>query len=169
MKKNRQKLHNLLICLMFALYCVILFAILFRASRPTREINLVPFRTISNYLSRGRIKHIFTISNVFGNIILFIPLGIYLSLFNQRRNSKKSVFWVFFISLLVEIVQYTFKMGTGDIDDVILNTLGGWIGVWIYKILFLKLKNEDKAKQFSEISAIGMTFLILVLYLCIGG
>lgn len=169
MKKNRQKLHNILICLMFALYCVILFAILFRASRPTRELNLVPFRTIGDFLTRFKITRIFIISNLFGNIILFIPMGIYFSLFNQGTKNKRNVLCVCVISVLVEIVQYTFKMGTGDIDDVILNTLGGWIGVWIYKILFLKLKNEDKAKQFSEISAVGMTFLILVLYLCIGG
>ena len=170
MKKNRPKLHNFLICLMFAFYSVVLFAILFRRSDTERIVNFVPFGTISNFLTRIKVSHVsrmFVMSNLLGNIILFIPLGIYLSLFNQGKGSKKSVFWVFSTSLLVEIVQYTFKMGTGDIDDVILNTFGGWIGVWIYKILYLKLENEKRVKRFSEIVAVGMSFLILILYLWI--
>ena len=164
MKKSHRKMHIFLTCLMFALYNVILFAILFRASRPSRELNLVPFHTIGNFLFTGRMKHIFAISNVFGNIILFIPMAIYFSLFNK---GKRSVFLIFLISVLVEIVQYTFKLGTGDIDDVILNAFGGWIGVSFYKALRSKLKDENKVKQISEWIGAGMTFLILFLYLCI--
>lgn len=170
MKKSHGKMHVFLTCLMFALYNVILFAILFRRSGTERILNLVPFGTISNFLTRIRVSHttrMFIISNVFGNIILFIPMGIYFSLFNQGKKNKKSIFLICLISLLVEIVQYTFKLGTGDIDDVILNTFGGWIGVSFYKVLRSKLKDENKVKLISEIAGAGMTFLILVLYLCI--
>jgi len=166
MEKKHCKLYNFLFYFSFGFYLIVLFAILFRTSHPTRVVNMIPFHTITNFLSRGRILHVFTLSNVFGNIIIFIPLGIYSMFFWRKEKSSRNVLGIGLVSLLVEIIQYTFKIGIGDIDDVILNTIGGYLGIVIYRKLLLKLnKNEQKLKNIlSIIVPIG----IMIGFLMIG-
>lgn len=54
-----------------------------------------------------------------------------------------SIFLVFLISLFVEIIQYILGLGSSDIDDVILNCLGGLIGILSYKALASFFKNDE--------------------------
>lgn len=143
MNKSRHILHTILFYSIFAFYVIMSLAILFRASHLTRNVNLIPFRTINSFLSRN-IFHFFVFSNLFGNILLFVPLGIYNMIFIQEKSKKKAILWVFLTSLTVEIVQYTFKKGVGDIDDIILNVLGGYIGAVLYQKWLVKLENEKK-------------------------
>ena len=102
-----------------------------------------------------------------GNIVLFIPLGVYFALFREGRESKKTIFGVFLVSLSAELVQYIFKMGIGDIDDVILNTFGGMIGIGAYHILLVKLKDANKVRHVIEVIApmVGIASF-LILFLC---
>lgn len=160
MKKKRQFLYNILRYCIFIFYLVVLFMILFRSRHTTRMIKLVPFATISNFLLRD--IHIFTVSNLFGNILLFVPLGIYLVLYGQGK--KKAVFWVFLTSLAVEMIQTIFKMGVGDIDDIILNTFGGFLGIVGYSMIMRKIQEEEKAKNVAEIMAGILSVFILILY-----
>ncbi len=160
MNKNRHKLHKILFYSIFAFYVIMSLAILFRASHSTRNVNLIPFRTISSFLSRN-IFHIFVFSNLFGNILLFVPLGIYGMTLMREKSGKKATFIVFLTSLAVEIVQYTFKKGVGDIDDIILNVLGGFIGVILYQKCLIKFENEKKVNFF--IGAIAFMVAIISL------
>ncbi len=167
MKKSHPIWHNFLLYIVFIFYIVILVAILFRAKHAVRVVKLVPFGTIIDFLSRDAVSYIFIISNLLGNVVLFIPLGIYLELFNPDKEMKVNVFWGFLVSLIVEIIQYIGKLGVGDIDDVILNSLGGYIGVVIYRKLLLKYKEKEKVKNIIEIMALItaiISFPILMYY-----
>lgn len=80
----------------------------------------------------------FWIENIFGNIIMFIPLGIFLPLLYEKfRSVKKVVLFCMCVSVCIEIIQFLSEfIGTYrscDIDDVILNTLGGFIGIILFK------------------------------------
>lgn len=168
MKDLRRTLHNFLLYSIFIFYLVILCGILFRTRHSFRSINIVPFRTIISYLSGSDILlRAFSLSNVLGNIVLFIPLGVYFTLFSHDKKIYKNVLLVFLISLSVEVVKYLFKIGIGDIDDVILNCFGGFIGIAAYRILLLLFKDVNKVRHIIEILApIGamVSFLILFLY-----
>ncbi len=74
-----------------------------------------------------------------GNIAIFVPLG-YLLCHRLKRGGLKIVlvFLPFVLSTAIEISQYYFGMGHPDIDDVILNVIGFYIGV-LLKILFDKI------------------------------
>ena len=61
----------------------------------SRSLNLVPFRQIIGSSGIGDL-------NIYGNIILFVPLGIYLMFFIKRRKAVKSLLAVFGISLFFE-------------------------------------------------------------------
>jgi len=46
-----------------------------------------------------------------------------------------TVFYSFELSLLVELIQLVTKVGSFDVDDIILNTIGGAIGYIVYKVV----------------------------------
>ena len=52
----------------------------------------------------------------------------------KKRGLIKVVLGSFLFSLIIESCQYIFKVGVFDVDDLLLNTIGGLIGYIIYKI-----------------------------------
>lgn len=142
---------------------------LFDSSRTfTRDFNFVPFHTISNYLFGGfDVSWSVASSNVFGNILVFIPLGIYFHVFKRNMKVSRSLLSIFLISLSVEIIQYVFGIGASDIDDIILNFCGGAIGILLYKLLYLVLKNANRVKTVITIISTIIGLPILVIYILI--
>ena len=61
-----------------------------------------------------------------GNVILFIPLGVALKCGGMKDVKKAGLL----ASLLIEVLQFTFAVGTFECDDLIHNTLGAVIGAW---------------------------------------
>ena len=81
-----------------------------------------------------------------GNIVLFFPLGFYITLLNRNKKISVNVCLIALISTLAEIAQYLFCVGVTVIDDVILNTLGGFMGILAFKLIydFLRRNKEDE-------------------------
>ncbi len=94
--------------------------------------NLVPFETIKRYVLHRDAFNLDTwIKNLFGNVVLFVPIGIFFPLLNVKFIS----FWrltaaCLAVMLTVETLQMLLRVGSFDIDDLILNTAGAWIG-WL--------------------------------------
>ena len=146
--KKKVRVLDLLLYFIAVCYIVLLLLILFRRVHFYRSFNIIPFKSIYEYLAGDDlVVRAFAVSNVLGNIVIFIPLGIYLTLFNHLAKRRKIILSVFVFSMLVEVIQYTFKLGIGDIDDVILNVLGGAIGVSIYQLLWLIFKDNRKIRN----------------------
>lgn len=83
-------------------------------------INLIPFKTISEYLNLHQNANI-VMTNLGGNIIAFIPLGLLVPVVFKRINSYKKILLTGFVtSVLIEIIQMLLNAGSADIDDVIL-------------------------------------------------
>lgn len=61
-----------------------------------------------------------------GNVVLFIPLGVALKCGGVKDVKKAGLL----ASLLIEVLQFTFALGTFECDDLIHNTLGAVIGAW---------------------------------------
>lgn len=74
-----------------------------------------------------------------GNLVWFVPFGILLPILTKRR--ARTIFYCFLLSLLIETLQYVFGTGVSEVEDLILNTLGGAIGYGIFKI-FEKVCNR---------------------------
>ncbi|MDR6723739.1 glycopeptide antibiotics resistance protein [Paenibacillus amylolyticus] len=101
------------------------------------QYNWIPFETIRPLLLE-REKYITEawIKNLFGNIVLFIPLGVCIPvLFRKCRSFLKLTVIVILIIFEVELTQLVTRVGTFDVDDIILNTLGAWIGYVGLRIL----------------------------------
>ena len=99
--------------------------------------NFVPFNTIGLYidaLMNGTMNIDIPIINLFGNVIVFIPRGIYLPYLFRKLNKLAMFTVIFFVLLLsIEVIQVVTKVGSFDIDDVLLNTVGAWIGFGMLK------------------------------------
>jgi len=95
------------------------------------RVNLEPFKTIDIYQTLGK--------QILGNFVMLLPLGIYLPLLHTKLRKAYSFFAVIFICFLVsvciELLQLATSYRSTDIDDVILNTLGGGAGFIIYLLI----------------------------------
>jgi glycopeptide antibiotics resistance protein len=141
---------------------------LFNSQRTlSRSINLIPFQSIMEYISGGSANiRRFAFSNVVGNIEIFIPLGVYLSLLKKDKRVITNLLFIFLVSLFVEVIQGLLGIGAADIDDIILNCLGGLIGILGYKFLLLILRDEKKIRTvITVLSAVGLPVILYLLFM----
>lgn len=93
--------------------------------------NYIPTTTIVDYLmsdlSRGII-----ISNLVGNLVLFIPFGMLVFL-STNKSIKHAVGIGFITSLVIELLQLFLLLGSFDIDDILLNSMGTLKGVAVVR------------------------------------
>lgn len=102
-------------------------------------INLVPFRHSWNlfcyYRSHGFWNSI--LINFPGNVLIFLPVGFFSALLWDKPRWWKAVLCTFGLSLFIEVFQLFVSRGT-DVDDLILNTIGGLWGYWVF-LLFRRV------------------------------
>gem|GEM_PF-505175 len=140
MKDNNKtnKLTNVLfIIYLIALFWIIVFKFNVRlpSLRNMRSINLIPFS--EPLILNGKIAF----SEIIMNVVIFVPLGIYAGILFKRWSIGKKLFLFFLISLICEVFQFILNVGASDITDIINNTLGGIIGLMIYKGIEKAFKN----------------------------
>lgn len=99
-------------------------------SERSYHYNLVPLKEIRRFITyRETLGNMAVFLNLAGNVIAFIPFGLFLPLLARKyRNFWHVVVLSFDFSLLVEIIQLISKVGSFDVDDILLNTIGGAIG-----------------------------------------
>lgn len=99
-------------------------------------VNLIPLREglrlFRFYYKNGMWTALLV--NFLGNILMFIPIGLFAGLLLDRPRWWKGTLWAFGLSLFIETAQLFVCRGT-DVDDLILNTLGGLLGHWLFLLL----------------------------------
>ncbi len=135
--------------LVFILYLGILFYFLFFSERYGRtdisdeyHYNLVLFREIKRFYRYREILGMKSVMiNLAGNVVAFMPFGFFLPILWQKSGKLLYVtFWSFSFSLVVETIQLVYKVGTFDVDDLFLNTLGGIFGYMMMRLLFVGVR-----------------------------
>ena len=142
----------------FFLLWIILFKLSFSFSQfiglsKEQSINLIPFY----YPAEVN----FHLKEVIANIIIFIPLGVYLKMLDV--NGKKVILYGIVFSILLEVSQFIFKIGASDITDLITNTVGTILGVCGYTLLERTFKNKEKINDVLRIISLIFTILFLLL------
>ena len=151
--------------ILFAYYLLwIIFVVIFKMSfslsdlQFEREINLKPFY----YEDPEHISLV--IEEMLANIIVFIPLGVFInSILYQKKFAKKFLI-IFLIPVLIEIIQYILAIGIADITDIINNSLGGLIGIGIYEGILKLSKNKSRLDKLILIIGSIMAILLSILY-----
>ena len=172
MKRKRKFGVSVLFLIYLALLVwIILFKLQFNINDldTVRKINIIPF-----YYDK-EIGVDFHIKEVLENLLIFVPMGIYLQMLLFKSKSYLKLLIIAGISLLLEITQYILAIGSSDITDLITNTAGGLLGIALYSIVARLLKSREKAdKLFLVIAVIVSTFIIgllalLFIFKLIGG
>ena len=143
--KKREKVLIFLYILFFLYLCLMTWEVFigpYRSFSGTRRYNLYPFKTIMEFILNSK-KYSFQVIfiNLAANIITFIPLGFFMSLlFKGHHKLRNKVGACLLIIIGIEIGQFILNVGVLDIDDVILNMIGGILGIIVYKVAKNKMK-----------------------------
>lgn len=151
--------RQLLLFAVFGSY-ILAFAYLVFFSRSASEeylVHIAPFADLQNAISadfglfdflvavfRDGVQQAFShirvvkfedITQVYMNIMLYVPMGYllpYVFEFFRARSRVRPVLACFVISFITENLQLIFRRGFYDVDDLLANTLGGFIGQLLF-------------------------------------
>ncbi len=160
---NRQKLvlYKELTTFCFIIYILLLYYIVTFQDNNYGVNNFIPFKEIFRY----KINSSLFFKNVVGNIFLFIPFGIFVTNYVKNKTILPTLFISCLISCSIEFAQSAIGR-TLDIDDVILNTIGGIIGYLIYKFVAKSAVHLPKfMKQQIFLDILSLILILVIIYL----
>lgn len=145
---------KLLINQAFILYMICLFAVCFfplpsadEIMKLTYRFQYVPFFFVGDIIKNFSIE---AVCQVIFNVVLTVPFGAFLR-YRTKMSIVKATLCTLLLSVVIEFGQYTglFFMYHGsyrvcDVDDLIMNTIGGFVGAFVMGILESRIPSEDK-------------------------
>lgn len=142
-------------CFLFAVYLSGMFAVAglpdIRYIRFEANVNLVPFQYMfSDY------------ENSLLNVLLFVPLGCFLPLLWQKfKPFYRTVFFGLGVSLLIEVLQI-FTYRATDVNDLMTNTLGTFLGWCLGQLLLAVCPGIVPSENTKELYIVcGITFAVM--------
>lgn len=126
-KGEKFVLYKEFFSLLFIIYILLLFGMVTNTDIQSVSNNFMPFREILRYEFGSK----YFLWNVVGNIIIFLPFGFIVSLILDSAKVNKPLLITFITSMTIELVQMYIGRSF-DIDDIILNCLGGILGFLLY-------------------------------------
>ena len=161
--KRKFCLYEEIFELLFLAYLVLLFQLVTSQDLPGGGTNLMPFKEILRYEVGSKAFY----KQVFGNILLFIPLGYFATSYCKIKGLGTITLVSLLSSLTIEVTQHYIGR-TFDIDDIILNVVGGIVGFLLYTALTAIRNHMPKFLQrdwfFNLLSIIVLIVLGLYVY-----
>ena len=138
-KDNKRVLWVCFIAYLLLLaYLVFISSGLGRVEHEEYRYNLTLFQEIGRYYGLGTRTGNWNLFrfNVIGNVCVFVPLGMFLpKLFLRCRRFIPVTLLSLGVSLVIEVTQLVTKIGSFDVDDLLLNTVGGILGYIVYRVI----------------------------------
>ena len=141
MKKETKRKIKWISVVLFIIYLILLTYFLFFAESYGRVLsereysyNLQPLKEIKRFwIYREQLGFFAVFTNIIGNVLCFVPFGAIFPVLNRKtRHFVVIVLLSFQFSLIVECIQLISKVGSFDVDDLLLNTVGGMIGYLVF-------------------------------------
>ena len=153
---------NCFVTILFLIYLallvwIILFKLQFSISDldKIRSINLIPFHYDKE------IGVAFHLTEVLENVLIFVPMGIYLQMLMPKVKLYAKIMMIAGTSFLLETTQYVLAIGRSDITDVLTNTAGGLLGLIAYLMVARLIGNRIKANRLFSILA-GIVSVVVI-------
>ena len=130
--KNKVKIeiYKELITLCFIVYFMCLFYIVTFQDVSWSGSNFIPFKEMFRYEFGTKPF----VKNILGNVLLFMPYGLAVGYYTNIKKIRHSIILGLMLSLSIETTQYLIGR-VFDVDDILLNLLGGIVGYLLYKLL----------------------------------
>lgn len=142
--KQEKNTGRVLLRACFLAYCALMLWLLFGRDKyepgdgyweqMRQNMNLTPFATIRLYLyvlKNPGLAHLIphAVVNLAGNVVMFVPLGAFLpAVWPNMRKWWKTVLCTALAIVAIEVVQLFTLVGSCDVDDLLLNVVGVWMG-----------------------------------------
>lgn len=105
------------------------------------------FRTIKMYIKYWDNRGINSFGNLIGNVVAFIPMGYMLPrIFKPSEHFLVCMLEIFLFVLGIELFQLFSAFGVFDVDDILLNCVGGFVGFLFFKIVKLFSSKKSLTK-----------------------
>jgi glycopeptide antibiotics resistance protein len=128
--------------LIYIIYSFVLFQLVTTTDFVSYSNNFIPFKEIFRY----EVNSLLFIRNIIGNIALFIPFAYIITdviyIVCKKTNFFVTTMYILITSVSIESIQF-FIGRTFDIDDILLNFVGGIFGYIIYKLLHIFKKERQ--------------------------
>ena len=128
--KKKFTLYKDLFTLAFVLYMFLLFELVTSTDFESFSNNFIPFKEISRYNLSSPLFY----KNVIGNVLLFVPFGYFINTILKNKSILLNILITIITSTSIECIQM-FIGRSFDIDDIILNVIGGTLGYLTYRVL----------------------------------
>lgn len=140
---------NLLITAAAIGYALFMLLLLFYRNRYFGEgysYNIVPFHTIKQYIVfRHHFNSDIWFKNLAGNVVLFMPIGVFAPLLHIRYLNPLRLAALSVVMIgVVETAQMLIRVGSFDVDDIILNTAGALLGLAFTTVLLRPFKKSTE-------------------------
>ena len=154
---GRSRYMKLILSLIFCVYFAgnLYFTLLSRRSGSSQYFELQPFRVYGHLFENPTeevtatgfaalfLQGTLPITGLILNILLYYPLGYLLPILFPKLKPKHVILIGCLCSIATEATQYILKIGWCETDDVIHNTLGTAIGVWIWHLQSKRLNKQN--------------------------
>ena len=156
-RKSCQFMLVLFLIYLILLVWIILFKLQFSIHDldMVRSVNFIPF-----YYDK-EIGTEFHLKEVFENLLIFVPMGIYLQMLLPKGRVHGKLAVIAGTSLLLETAQYVLAIGRSDITDLLSNTTGGLLGLALYCIIARLLRNRERADKLFLVLAVIASVIVI--------
>ncbi|GKW46311.1 VanZ family protein [Planococcus sp. NCCP-2050] len=160
------KQRKIIWSILFIYSILIVYFMFFGFGRPTAagganeyQFNLIPHTLALKFPNMSDLKYFHLWFFNIGNLAAFIPFGILIPLL-QRWKFLKFIFLFFIGILALETIQMLTFLGSFDIDDALVNTVGATIGFYAYR-LGSHYTNRAKRASVTCISIIILSIAVI--------
>ncbi len=153
-------LHEEILLLLFITYILFLFELVTSRDVYMNGTNLVPFREMFRYPVGSENFN----RQVIGNILLFMPFGFFATYYTKIKKISSISFMSILVSLTIEVVQ-KYIGRSFDVDDIILNVVGGILGFLVY--IGLDAIRKKLPSIFQKDGFYNFLSILLVIIICL--
>ncbi|MHC5541335.1 VanZ family protein [Singulisphaera rosea] len=127
-------MRKVVVTLLLVAYGILLFYLTLYAGTThvpwSGRVRLIPLETITTVLTKDAME---ILINIVGNLAVFMPIGLLVpSLRDEPTSARRIAALSAGVSLLIEVLQLFSGRRIADVDDVLLNTIGGLLGFAAY-------------------------------------
>lgn len=168
--KEKIIIYKELKTLVAIIYIFSLFYLVTTTDFESYSNNFIPFKEMTRYHLSSKLFF----RNVIGNIIIFMPFGYLVTDMITEKAHKCHFLIPLCITFITSLIIETIQMNIGrsfDIDDIILNFVGGTLGYIIFltiHALFKHIKNENSLNLIKALLICGLILIVILLFYVIG-
>lgn len=158
--KNKEKvvLYKDLMFYFFIIYILCLFYVVTFQDVSWSTSNFIPFREILRYSVGSSLFY----KNVLGNMVMFVPFGFFVSYFLKLEKLHGITLITLLTSVTIEVTQLLIGR-VFDVDDLLLNLVGGIVGFLIYQLIHnMRIKLPNFLKKDYIYNIIMILLIVLV-------